>query len=753
MSPRLFLTLAAASLIISGCSAVEGLFAAPPSGLDVAPRGGQPTVVSVRVETESGDPLSTAALTLDSGEFLADGEGIVQVELRGPEAGVLRAEGYLDEPVVLAASDSSLTVAMWARVGSDGVERTAHHYGGDVMLGRRYLDPSRDDTPLVEPDDPDSARDVVSSIDDLFAAADLSVVNLETVVAADPGPPYPGKRFLLTSPPVVTAMLDQLGVDVVTLGNNHLNDWEDAGVVSTLHHLEGAGVEAVGAGLSADTATRGVIFETSDTKVGILSYTTVTGDFVNDSLPVGGTMPAGLPEAERWQYEERVFAFGSLVEPEPRVAGEAWVLFESLEGDLDTATVAELWTALRQVYPELQDWVARRGHGGAAHFSPSVVETGIDDLESRGADIVVVQLHAGFQFSESPSTFVRRAARASIDAGADLVIGHHPHVIQGFETYRGKPIAFSLGNFVFDQNFMSTFPTMFLRAVYAGDDLLEARVYPVLLDDYRPVPVAGSGARSIVDLVRDRSRGQHAAQRVHGSVLLVEGARELEDVAGVDLEMEGSSGVIRFGDGSALNPTEVDTRDLLMWGDFDDVAGDGRDAGGVVWDVSPDDVDKSIIAIGDAPSGEWVLSVRSGPREGDTTWARPVARVARADHHRFDAEGTPLDPPARYRFEAMVRAANGTPMVRFDVYHFDDTDPTAEPVSDLIRRVEIPVGSPIDQGWETVTLDLPHDLFVADGGREANSVMIYLGVVSDRGRQAEALFDDVQLVEVRERSG
>ena len=81
---------------------------------------------------------------------------------------------------------------MWAKVGPNGALRSSHHYAGDVMLGRRYLEPTRDDTPLVDPDDPESAREVVSAIDDLFAAADMSVVNLETVVSDDPGEAYPG---------------------------------------------------------------------------------------------------------------------------------------------------------------------------------------------------------------------------------------------------------------------------------------------------------------------------------------------------------------------------------------------------------------------------------------------------------------------------------------------------------------------------------------------------------------------------------
>ena len=64
---------------------------------------------------------------------------------------------------------------------------------------------------------------------------------------------------------------------------------------------------------------------------------------------------------------------------------------------------------------------------------------------------VVVMLHWGVEFQKIPTPLQRKNARQLIDAGADAIVGHHPHVIQNEEIYNGKPIFFSLGNFVFDQ--------------------------------------------------------------------------------------------------------------------------------------------------------------------------------------------------------------------------------------------------------------------------------------------------------------
>ena len=99
-----------------------------------------------------------------------------------------------------------------------------------------------------------------------------------------------------------------------------------------------------------------------------------------------------------------------------------------------------------------------------------------------------------------PASSPVRAAHAAIDAGADLVVGHHPHVLQGFEWYKGRLIAYSLGNFVFDQDFLSTFPSVILRTIFEGNRMIDARIIPLTIDRYR----AGSCRRC------GRSRGSFA---------------------------------------------------------------------------------------------------------------------------------------------------------------------------------------------------------------------------------------------------
>jgi poly-gamma-glutamate synthesis protein (capsule biosynthesis protein) len=87
---------------------------------------------------------------------------------------------------------------------------------------------------------------------------------------------------------------------------------------------------------------------------------------------------------------------------------------------------------------------------GIAWSEDSHVVADIRAARAAGADIVIPIMHWGWEREPHPTARQRQLARLMIDAGADAVVGGHPHVTQGTETYRGKPVIYSLGNFVFD---------------------------------------------------------------------------------------------------------------------------------------------------------------------------------------------------------------------------------------------------------------------------------------------------------------
>jgi poly-gamma-glutamate synthesis protein (capsule biosynthesis protein) len=95
---------------------------------------------------------------------------------------------------------------------------------------------------------------------------------------------------------------------------------------------------------------------------------------------------------------------------------------------------------------------------GAARFLPDQNTAEIRKLK-QDCDFLVVFVHAGHEFTTVPSPRIRDAYRAFVEAGADAVIGHHPHVVQGVEKYRDGLIAYSLGNLVFDSPYVSAYKT------------------------------------------------------------------------------------------------------------------------------------------------------------------------------------------------------------------------------------------------------------------------------------------------------
>lgn len=95
-------------------------------------------------------------------------------------------------------------------------------------------------------------------------------------------------------------------------------------------------------------------------------------------------------------------------------------------------------------------FAAASGMPGVAWLDEDQAALDIAKARADGADVVVVVPHWGREHEPRANVRQRRIARALLDAGADAVIGGHPHVVQDYEIYKGKPIVYSLGNFVFD---------------------------------------------------------------------------------------------------------------------------------------------------------------------------------------------------------------------------------------------------------------------------------------------------------------
>jgi poly-gamma-glutamate synthesis protein (capsule biosynthesis protein) len=139
------------------------------------------------------------------------------------------------------------------------------------------------------------------------------------------------------------------------------------------------------------------------------------------------------------------------------------------------------------------------------------ITSDIRALDER-VDVVIVLTHWGTQYTHRPESSQRLAARAFADAGADLVIGGHPHWVQGWEMAGSAVVVHSLGNFVFDMDFQTkTREGIFLEIVLWGDKVKAVEPVPYLIDSsFTPRLIRGNRARRILTDVWRTSRGPFA---------------------------------------------------------------------------------------------------------------------------------------------------------------------------------------------------------------------------------------------------
>lgn len=229
-------------------------------------------------------------------------------------------------------------------------------------------------------------------------AADIFMVNEEFPFGTT-GEPAADKQYTFRINPEYVSVLTEMGVDIVTLANNHMLDFGRQPLTETLQTLDSAGIVHVGAGENLDDAKALKTFEAGGKTIGFLGASRV------------------IPE---------------------------------------------------------YSWNASAGQSGlfTTYDSAALVEQ-IQKAEEI-CDFTVVYVHWGIERSTQPEEYQKSLARQYIDAGADAVIGAHPHVLQGIEYYQGKPVFYSLGNFIFSN---STYQTMLVELTLDGEQT-DVRLLP-----------------------------------------------------------------------------------------------------------------------------------------------------------------------------------------------------------------------------------------------------------------------------------
>ena len=128
---------------------------------------------------------------------------------------------------------------------------------------------------------------------------------------------------------------------------------------------------------------------------------------------------------------------------------------------------------------------------GIAVISDEKLKSGIEKAKNEN-DIVIVSFHFGEEYKKEPNNDQKRIARKAIDYGADLIIGHHPHVVETIEKYKDKYIAYSLGNFVFDQHFSKeTMEGLALKVTMEDKKITNVSSDKIVINKYYQPELAG----------------------------------------------------------------------------------------------------------------------------------------------------------------------------------------------------------------------------------------------------------------------
>lgn len=231
--------------------------------------------------------------------------------------------------------------------------------------------------------------------------ADIMMLNNEFAFSTR-GTKTPNKSYTFRGDPSRVEILKKMGVDIVSLANNHALDYGQDALLDTFTTLDGADIDYVGAGENLERAKAPIYYTVNGKKIAYVAASRV------------------------------VFAMN-------------WYATDSRPGMVGT-------------------------------YDPTLILETIKEAKAN-SDFVIVYVHWGTERVDYPDKNQKTLAVKYIDAGADAVIGCHPHVMQGLEFYKGKPIAYSLSNFWFSR---ATVESALLKLHLDNDGEVKLQLLPVL---------------------------------------------------------------------------------------------------------------------------------------------------------------------------------------------------------------------------------------------------------------------------------
>lgn len=299
-------------------------------------------------------------------------------------------------PTIAPTKTPNITPTTTPEIGEVRTEPIVLDFAGDVNL-----DESNDPATKYDAVGKDITKCFSTDLLKEMKAADIMMLNNEFAYSTR-GTKAPNKKFTFHANPARVEILNKMGVDIVSLANNHSLDYGPDALLDTFQTLEDAGIDYIGAGENLTRAMQPMYYTVDGMKIAYVAASRV------------------VPVME-------------------------WYATDSNIGVLGT-------------------------------YDPSLILESIKEAKAN-SDFVVTFVHWGIERTDYPADYQRKLAQQFIDAGADAIIGCHPHVMQGVEFYKGKPIAYSLGNFWFNN---STSNSGMIKLYLEPDHTVKIQMLPVV---------------------------------------------------------------------------------------------------------------------------------------------------------------------------------------------------------------------------------------------------------------------------------
>jgi len=300
----------------------------------------------------------------------------------------------------------------------------------------------------------------LEEIRDFIKSADMAYVNFEMVTPSLPVTPSATPIAMrVGSPPWTATELQLLGFNLFGLASNHTDDYGSAGLLDTIREFDTCGITFAGSGPNLDRARMPAYLDTPSGRVALICATSSGAEqgLASNGAGLVASRPGHNPLRFRTEYGLQDDLYDELLRIDEALGSAATTrymlnlgMFPGLDVRDDSVT---RFLGKRFVRAESSEIVTTPRADDVEQISRWVYEA------RRSADYVIVGLHShegaadGWNIDQAAG-FLPLAARAFVDAGADVVFGHGPHRMRGIEIYRDKPIFYSLGNFLFqDEGF------------------------------------------------------------------------------------------------------------------------------------------------------------------------------------------------------------------------------------------------------------------------------------------------------------